>query len=711
MRLLQTNPNWQVQSLGREDISAPIRVAEAEGRASIAKGNAIKGLADTVAGISMDIYQRDENEKVGDYYATSIKSMQDTKAFLNRETIPVGEIPEGVNYEKSAPVSMPDGSIVMQERTAIPTHEISEQIFQRSVDSIHKVGKETLSKRGYEAFYGKFTPTELSNRGSILNYNAKAKYDQQRQRALQGAESLFFSGNAQAGKDIINNSEVFTVQEKQDAIEGLEIKTEIRTAETLMESGNPVDMRKQADALISQDYKGVLDLDQRNALAKQLVTRADTLQAEMIARQEQARARAVSDYEILIDKGGGSPQEITMMAEKNMITWKDRTRMTKAWYDKQGSMKSDAEDISRVLYSIETGVPMSPSLKEDRDAVNNYVKAKLAEGDFGAIVEATKGSTILSDVLQGYLDIGARHPNSEEVAKAVNLYSRLREEIPGFAAQVPSETREILNSISILTENGLPPELARERVMQASQMTEDELKAKRAQYYSDYDMDKFQRELQNMADDDPRFGGENELWSWAWADDVQPMMAAYDELRWRYYLSTGSHEAAKNAAYRDLSSVWGSTKVNAATNENTLKIEGGGSQLAHHTVETTYNTFNDEEIEQAIQNFADSRDLVRDRMLIVSDGITTSARPENRTWAIKLLDPYGLPMGTFPERLKLDFTEIKAKREAKAAKEETEKLQAAEEERQNLPVDIRQMPARIDYMLEQERKRRAGEMQ
>ncbi len=639
MKLPGIEHKWNVSPLAKRDIYAPQKVANAqagvanawagasnatasaansEANASRKMGQAYEQLGGYVTDVSMEIQQAKENEAVSGQYANAQTSLQNTRAFLNRPSIPIDQIPDGVDYKDTETVVGQGGTVQETKRTSIPTSEIASQIFQQRMNELHKVGKENLSSRGYEAFNKQFAPQELAYRGQLFNQSAKAEYQAMQKSTLDQARSLFLSGDDQAGKEIIASSVVLDEREKVNAVVDLNIESAKHRINTVMKTENPDTMRGYADLLVSDQYEGFLNPMERERYAKQLVTRANSLQADEIATAQKQREKYASDLEIDISNGGGDLQAIDKAFDSDIISGAKRTQLTKAWYTQQGKIRQNAVDMNGVVERRMSGDYFDP-VKDSKQYNNWFDSLKLNPAkpeDMAQIIKYANMDRMLPKATNSYIRSRSVSDNPQVIEQLVDFTDRLSNYAPEAYSQLSDKDRATVQMYSDLRASGTSIDANAIKTVKTAMYLDDGVReTRKSNLKADFKATPVTERVNDFIDENY-----DTYWLSSQPAMSEELKQGYSHLYSTYYTATGSAETAKKLTEQNLAQVYGVTEV------------AGERRMMKYSPESQFPEDQQEWLQGDFANVASGEGIHPDQHTFGSDEITFRETP--RTYPI-----------------------------------------------------------------------------
>lgn len=161
MRLPVTNPQRGVQSLGRRDIRAPMRVANAGLKAAQYEGQGLKNLGAAAQEVGLYMERRNDENAVHEFNTEYLKAQAEAERALGLVSNPTlsTQTPgmSGLDYKKTITVPTPDGGTEEVERTEVPNYEVGGQWLTSKLNDIRDASLNNMSsRRAKEKFAAQF---------------------------------------------------------------------------------------------------------------------------------------------------------------------------------------------------------------------------------------------------------------------------------------------------------------------------------------------------------------------------------------------------------------------------------------------------------------------------------------------------------------------------------------------------------------------------
>jgi hypothetical protein len=245
----------------------------------------------------------------------------------------------------------------------------------------------------------------------------------------------------------------------------------------------------------------------------------------------------------------------------------ESNRAAMARNEKEGVKKGI--DIEAVQAAMQGGPGLDPTIKDHRDAVNEYLKQSVAVNGMKVgddryqmhVAEIARKTNILPESADSWGRVGMLSGDPQQVAQAAGFFTRIKEanprawnyaDDPRLGAMV--DQVDTFMRAGVVTERAF--ELAHKNVYETTENTQRMLADRYRQEIKDDDNS---AALQSMLEDDPSFDPE-----W-FSDPVAPleMQAEYDQLVRQFYdYNNGDLAAARKMAGDSVRAMYGRSTVN-----------------------------------------------------------------------------------------------------------------------------------------------------
>ena len=531
-RLPGINYSTPVQSLGRQDIYGPIRVANAEA-ATLAK---VSGLAAQYEGI-----------RRGAEHDNALVAF--TRA--SEET----------------------NQLVAQYKTRPPTEENAAELAD-AITVVKDRHRHDLGTHGNRAFDKSWLGFASQKRTEFGVYQTFALNNEARAATELHVDNLARGGDLETSLGLIGSSAMFTETEKS----GMRVNAKVAYHSDLVErtgrGGTPEEMQELIARIQDVDggYTDVFTQSQRNTAVHFLETKYESVMADEFAAVLHEQERFASDLEIKIkgNEAGGDPISIERAFDAGLITGAKRTELNLAWQKQQEAGQEAAERAALISHSIEYQIPLDPKNPVHVEAVSEaYINKMTLANDpsltpqqqrvsKGAAFQYGVDLAIKTNIMPEQMEADFRTHAIAGTPGAVqflsNAYERLEVEAPQTLHNIGTEQRAIYGSVSALNRAGMPLEdavvISRNNAM-ATKEVRDVLVTK----YKAEDKSSTER-LQKQ------IGSATGFWSRT-PDATAAQIGSYNALENAFYQLTGGDvELASNLAFRELSRVYSRTDVN-----------------------------------------------------------------------------------------------------------------------------------------------------
>jgi hypothetical protein len=165
MKLPVTNVQRGVQSLGRRDINAPMRVASAGLQEAQYEGQGLKAMGAVAKDIALYMEKRADETAVNEYNTEYLKAQAEAERALGLVSQPTMQTStpgvSSLQYKRTITIPTPDGGTQETERTEVPNYEIGGQWLTARLTDVRDAGLNNISsKRAKDKFAAQFALLE-----------------------------------------------------------------------------------------------------------------------------------------------------------------------------------------------------------------------------------------------------------------------------------------------------------------------------------------------------------------------------------------------------------------------------------------------------------------------------------------------------------------------------------------------------------------------
>lgn len=148
---LPTAQNRGVQSLGRRDINAPLRVANAEARAAQYEGEGMRQWGALATEVSQYMTKRADENAVAEFNTEYLKAQAEAEKALGIVSAPKMSTStpglSGLDYQRTITITNPDGGTSEVERTEVPNYEVGGPWLTQRLDSVRDAALGNITSR------------------------------------------------------------------------------------------------------------------------------------------------------------------------------------------------------------------------------------------------------------------------------------------------------------------------------------------------------------------------------------------------------------------------------------------------------------------------------------------------------------------------------------------------------------------------------------
>ena len=400
-------------------------------------------------------------------------------------------------------------------------------------------------------------------------HNAYAMTREQRLSTKNQVMELAKVGDLETANGILDRVTMFTDAEKAELRRNVAVTTELSGYEKAMYSQDPVAIQAELNILQDEAYSGSLSASQRKTTVNWLNSAMDRATAQERAAVAHRNETMVSNLELAIEQGfpEGNPIEIENLWNAGIIkTGEKRTKLHKAYLNKQDDLTAIADGVSLVSYKLENNIPLS--IENDTDAVDatfdqyvqGLVSQELPELEImqKSLVYASRMAmqNIMPSKVKDMYNSYAMAGSPEQVMMLANHMEVLEREGQIAIQGLGIKQKAIYKSISSLY-RGMPLDKAVEIARENAKVDGDKVKALGARLAAEDggSFDRLEDLINADTDMDP---------TWKSAAKQSPALdGSYAALENAYYIRMdGNLEDAQAAAFSDLKTIFSRSEIN-----------------------------------------------------------------------------------------------------------------------------------------------------
>jgi lysozyme family protein len=377
-------------------------------------------------------------------------------------------------------------------------------------------------------------------------------------------------------------------------------------------------------------------------------------QEDKQAQQQQAVQKAAfnSDFNIALNRGQKTYQDIENAYQAGMISPTQRTEYTKTLDDVNGNNLKGMAAMGRVQDTLNgTGV-LDPKNADDRAAVDRHYEGWLQQqpqpqnDQDKALLQAKEVDMagkygMLPKTMVGGLAGSLRSNKPEDVTNAAGMINQIRQTNPALLSDIPENDLKGANHIQSLVMAGYTPPNAVAAAQQELKVTPDV-----KQYRTD-EADAALKDggLGSMATSsiNGQYSSKNPLnntadVTWSKADIPSDMKAAWNEAYKNEYIRTGNPNTATQTATDLISNTYQRTNVGVGPNGNSTRwMQSAPEQYYSAPVKVDQSKWMNEQLEDDIgKNTINPGTLKAENMQLVPSGKTNEqGLPTYNVWTVQ----------------------------------------------------------------------------
>jgi hypothetical protein len=435
--------------------------------------------------------------------------------------------------------------------------------------------------------------------------------------------------------------------------------------------------------------------DQLEALQKQALKAQIEVESQRSAEVSKQNAIIASDLEIGVFRDEVSYRDIDKAMESGVITPAKRTQLTKQ-LDSNAEMSSKvADNFSRVQTSLQMGIPLDPTSKQDRAGVEQLWQSMQDDlagrdpNDFtNSAVAFVQSTRILPASLKGNIAAFARSGDFEQAGQAADIIARMQDVDSPALNDLSKESYAFGLSVMDLVRGGVDQQravqIARENAF--GQTAQDKKVSSLVLKGASPENVTF---LNDKLDEfDPGI--------FSAQPEITPVLQAEFEVLLKEMIpfTGGNIDSARNMAWASMKNVWGATSVN------------GGIQMMKYSPEAIYGKGGPTDWinKQFVSDITEAGGVPENSVIAVD---TKTARSDTPSYPVftKNEDGVMVPMlddNNIPLRWKPEFSSSAAYKELQAV--QNKKLKAAKFRRNIKEVGARWRQEQLERSFELDRE-------
>jgi hypothetical protein len=369
----------------------------------------------------------------------------------------------------------------------------------------------------------------------------------------------------------VNLSDVVSEDKKEEFRHSISIEKETNIYMQDLLEGDVRGMQTNIDQLTSDQYDGLLNDQQRLALVQTTKGKMSEIESDNLKATELDRGRVISDLEMSVRYGGGTPVDIYNVYNKDIgMTAAKMTELLVIYQERANDGAKAANQTAMVQNYLDGGRKMSPINGDHKTAVNKYFEGLVAANpdpkNYASLVAQAAATGIIPEMVINQLVGANQSDNPSHMEQAAAIFSMLEQQEPtSLYSMVPEKHRKTLEVYSSLRDAGNSVGDAFAVAKAGAALNEDErdLLVKEFDSIGTSDIDK---SLRDHMDEDINFNPVKiyEFGLGAPPPDPSPaMIAEHRKLAKEYFVfSKGDEKVASDRAWQNIKGYWSRTKVN-----------------------------------------------------------------------------------------------------------------------------------------------------
>lgn len=490
-----------------------------------------------------------------------------------------GEELAGTGYKGLLAEKGPDGEDVPRD---IPAWEAEPYIRKKaSLDNLENAASGITNKRLRYKFLSKSKEVIENSFQNAITKSKEYAYEFTRAEIGETISELLRTGGHDQAIDVMEQSNLFTKEEKEEAYQNIQVNKEYFDAyehltKTDLTIADRKDILNNIDRLSNEKYSGKLDQKQRTELISKLQAKLKSDIAGKSNKMTLAQRRRAIALREEIDKGAGNVTEglLAHEAKQGFIADSHYTELAKHALSADQKKREELKLVSRMKMSIDAGYKMERNA-ETQKAVDSMYQAKLNEHAEEVGLENVNPETVIQIGLAATRSTGimptevadqfraANAGNATQLISAAMLYNEYQEKVPEAMDVFNSEIKTV-QSVATRMKLGMTPEEAVESSARARDRSPQE-----REIYKQIEKEWLNSSKGAVPRLDERLDaliGASPQWDVPWRKgsvDLPPFARSYFKSMWKANLDLeGDPEIAANMALDEFNRMFAMSDVN-----------------------------------------------------------------------------------------------------------------------------------------------------
>ncbi|AZS06564.1 structural protein [Alteromonas phage ZP6] len=558
-----------VQSLGRQDINAPIRQANAV-------AGAIGTLTSGLQQAQVAIDARAEEERIDKINAQTREAslrysdgaVQFEQHYGNRETFDASELPSNIQVRRTEKVTAPDGTISEIPRAAIPAYEVKAALYETYSRNVAEASASLIDDDEAKAEW-----LAKANMAIDGNYISRLESDRKDQEIFIEAQlNVQINSSLEANQydtalvlaDDIKDPEKKAAAKRQikrtrelDAYHGL-------LADETDDIGTVREMEKVIHDLQDPEFNSNLSPQERSAMVAQMkaATARNYMSIEATKQRNKEEVVSVTWEGIIKNDPTINENRVDALFDKGIINGNTRTSMIRALVSnreaaiKEQVVSIDLDTVALSPYGID------PKDKDMRKAVDKRFESYTQNMDAGeAATQIMREFKVVPSQVQAIFRANNR-ADAQGLADAANMYRDAMKFAPQSMKDFSDSDLDVISRVAANMDLGMPAGDAIEAVRYWEAMTPQQKAAleKNSRVFEEDNI----KALDDKVGDSELYQGGGIFGFFQGTPDIPPLMQTeYSSAVEKYLPSAGYNTAvAQQLAFNDMSKRWHRTEVN-----------------------------------------------------------------------------------------------------------------------------------------------------
>lgn len=566
---LPTRVRTGVQSLGRQDINAPVREANAVAGAI---GTLTSGMQRAQASVDARAEEEKRNKIEAQTREASLRysngAVQFEQRYGDRETFDASELPSSIQVRRTEKVTAPDGSISEVPRTSIPAYEVKAALYQTYSRNVAEASASLIDDDEAKAEW--LARANMSIDGNYIN---RLEADRKSQDAFIEAQlNVQINSSLEANQydtALVLADDIKDPEKKAAAKRQIKRTRELDAYHGLLaEETDDINIVRQMERTIHNlqdpEFNSNLSPQERSAMVAQMkaATARNYMSIEATKQRNKEQVVSVTWEGIIKNDPTINENRVDSLFDRGIINGGTRTSMIRAIVSnreaaiKEQAVNIDLDTVALAPYGID------PKDKDMRKAVDARFDSYTE--DMGAGEAATKimrEFKVVPSQVQSVFRANNR-ADARGLTEAAEMYRSAMKYAPQSMKDFSDSDLDVISRVAANMDLGMPAADAIEAVRSWEAMTPQQ-KASLEKNSRVFEEDNI-KALNDKVGDSELYQGGGIFGFFQGTPDIPPLMQTeYSSAVEKYLPSAGYNTSvAQQLAFNEMSKRWHRTEIN-----------------------------------------------------------------------------------------------------------------------------------------------------